>query len=108
MKSYQSNKETVSPALLRPSEPVNPSEPEPMIIESGKLTSAERQRRLSRGLCMYCGASGHVRLNCPLCPVHTSVSGIHSDIENMHPLTTNVQLTTPSSSVAVTALIDSG
>ncbi|KAI2653766.1 Transposon Tf2-6 polyprotein [Labeo rohita] len=107
MKSCQSNKETVSTALLRPSEPVNPSEPEPMIIESDKLTSAERQRRLTRGLCMYCGASGHVRLNCPLRPVRTSVSGIHSDIENMHPLTTNVQLTTPSS-VAVTALIDSG
>ncbi|KAL0150107.1 hypothetical protein M9458_054534 [Cirrhinus mrigala] len=63
MKSYQSNQETVSNALLRPSEPINPSEPEPMIIESGKLTSAERQRRL---------------------------------------------LTTLSSSVAVTALIDSG
>ncbi|KAL0172102.1 hypothetical protein M9458_032413, partial [Cirrhinus mrigala] len=51
---------------------------------------------------------GHVRLNCPLRPVRTLVSGIHSDIENMHPLTTNVQLTTLSSSVAVTALIDSG
>ncbi|KAL0154280.1 hypothetical protein M9458_050393 [Cirrhinus mrigala] len=108
LKTYQSNQETVSTALLRPSEPVNPSEPEPMIIESGKLTSAEPQRRLTRGLCMYCGASGHVRLNCPLRPVRTSVSGIHSEIENMHPLTTNVQLTTPSSSVAVTALIDSG
>ncbi|KAL0149148.1 hypothetical protein M9458_055580 [Cirrhinus mrigala] len=108
MKSYQSNQETVSTAVLHPSEPINPSEPEPMIIESGKLTSAERQRRLTRGLCMYCGASGHVRLNCPLRPVRTLVSGIHSDIENMHPLTTNVQLTTLSSSVAVTALIDSG
>ncbi|KAI2661123.1 Transposon Tf2-9 polyprotein [Labeo rohita] len=108
IKFYQSNQETVSTALLRPSEPVNPSELEPMIIESGKLTSAERQRRLTWGLYMYCGASGHVRLNCPLRPVRTSVSGIHSDIENMHPLTTNVQLTTPSSSVAVTALIDFG
>ncbi|KAI2650785.1 Transposon Tf2-9 polyprotein [Labeo rohita] len=30
------------------SEPASPSEPEPMILESGRLTSAERQRRLTR------------------------------------------------------------
>ncbi|KAL0177569.1 hypothetical protein M9458_026463, partial [Cirrhinus mrigala] len=108
IQSYQCNQEPVNNALLHPSEPASPSEPEPMILESGRLTSAERQRRLTQGLCMYCGASGHVRLNCPLRPVRTAVSGIHTDREKMHPLTTNVCITTLSSSVVVTALIDSG
>ncbi|KAL0172165.1 hypothetical protein M9458_032476, partial [Cirrhinus mrigala] len=108
IQSYQCNQEPDNNALLRPSEPASPSEPEPMILESGRLTSAERQRRLTRGLCMYCGASGHVRLNCPLRPVRTAVSGLHTDREQMHPLTTNVCITTLSSSVVVTALIDSG
>ncbi|KAL0147986.1 hypothetical protein M9458_056713 [Cirrhinus mrigala] len=78
--SYQCNQEPDNNAPLRPSEPASPSEPEPMILESSRLTSAERQRRLTRGLCMYCGASGHVRLNC----------------------------SAPSSTHCVTALIDSG
>ncbi|KAL0148188.1 hypothetical protein M9458_056509 [Cirrhinus mrigala] len=108
IQSYQCNQEPVNNALLRPSEPASPSEPEPMILESGRLTSAERQRRLTRGLCLYCGASGHVRLNCPLCPVRTAVSVIPTDREKMHPLTTNVCITTLSFSVVVTALIDSG
>ncbi|KAL0186347.1 hypothetical protein M9458_018017, partial [Cirrhinus mrigala] len=108
IQSYQCNQEPVNNALLRPSEPASPSEPEPMILESGRLTSAERQRRLTRGLCIYCGASGHVRLNCPLRPVRTAVSVIPTDREKMHPLTTNVCITTLSSSVVVTALIDSG
>ncbi|KAI2652427.1 Transposon Tf2-6 polyprotein [Labeo rohita] len=56
--------------LLRPPEQVSPPEPtiEPMILDSGKLSATERQRRLTRGLCLYCGASGHMRLNCPSRP----------------------------------------
>ncbi|KAL0195066.1 hypothetical protein M9458_008638, partial [Cirrhinus mrigala] len=92
IQSYQCNQEPVNNALLRPSEPASPSEPEPMILESGRLTSAEQQRRLTRGLCMYRGASGHVRLNCPLRPVRTAVSVIPTDREKMHPLTTNSPL----------------
>ncbi|KAL0176948.1 hypothetical protein M9458_029278 [Cirrhinus mrigala] len=79
IQSYQCNQEPVNNALLRPSEPASPSEPEPMILESGRFTSAERQRRLTRGLCMYCGASGHVRLNCPLRPVHTAIGILHQE-----------------------------
>ncbi|KAI2645437.1 Transposon Tf2-6 polyprotein [Labeo rohita] len=48
MNSYQCNQEPTNLTLLRPSEPASPSEPEPMILESGRLTSAERQRRLTR------------------------------------------------------------
>ncbi|KAL0146495.1 hypothetical protein M9458_058126 [Cirrhinus mrigala] len=57
-------------ALLRRPEQNSPPEPatEPMILDSGKLSSTERQRRLTRGLCLYCGTSGHMRLNCPSRP----------------------------------------
>ena len=31
----------------------------------GPLTTAERERRISLGLCLYCGGSGHVAKICP-------------------------------------------
>ena len=31
----------------------------------GKLTSEERQHRFDKGLCMFCGASGHLAKECP-------------------------------------------
>ena len=31
----------------------------------GKLTPAERQRRRTQGLCMYCGGVGHFAAECP-------------------------------------------
>ncbi|KAI2665792.1 Transposon Tf2-9 polyprotein [Labeo rohita] len=96
-------------ALLRLPEPHSPPEPatEPMILDSGKLSSTERQRRLTRGLCMYCGTSGHMRLNCPSRPRRAWVSVIQSETEKLPPLTTNVMVTTDLNSVSVTALIDS-
>ena len=33
--------------------------------QDGKLTSEERQRRFDKGLCMFCGASGHLAKECP-------------------------------------------
>ncbi len=33
--------------------------PEPMQMDATRLTSMERARRLSSGLCLYCGSSGH-------------------------------------------------
>ncbi|KAL0168612.1 hypothetical protein M9458_036834, partial [Cirrhinus mrigala] len=67
MSSYHTETKATIPALLRSPEGMTPPEPasEPMILDSGKLSSTERQRRLTRGLCLYCGASGHLRLNCP-------------------------------------------
>jgi len=83
IQSYQLHSSTTT--LLHPSETTKPSEPEPMIIDAGKLTAAERQRRLTRGLCMYCGASGHVRVNCPIRPIRTSVSVSYFEEEKMQP-----------------------
>jgi hypothetical protein len=41
--------------------------PAPMDLSSGRrvLTPAERSRRMSEGLCMYCGGAGHMAFACP-------------------------------------------
>lgn len=49
--------------------PTTASSPEePMQLGRLRLTQEERQRRLSRGLCVYCGQAGHILLNCPTRP----------------------------------------
>jgi hypothetical protein len=35
-------------------------------LKNGKLTRAERERRVKLGLCHYCGGSGHDVANCPV------------------------------------------
>ncbi|KAK3554597.1 hypothetical protein QTP70_027889, partial [Hemibagrus guttatus] len=49
---------------------VNPPEPalEPMHLGTSHLTPAERQRRLTQNLCLYCGAPGHAIPVCPIRP----------------------------------------
>ncbi len=87
--------------------PTDPA-PEPMIIVRQRLSSAERQRRLTRGLCLYCGAQGHIILACPLRPPRPVVSAILPKIVKMEPLTTCVTLTASNVSISVSALLDSG
>ncbi|ROL42288.1 Transposon Tf2-6 polyprotein [Anabarilius grahami] len=96
--------------LLRQSEPVSPPEPasEPMQVDSSRLSSAERQRRLTLNLCLYCGAPGHVRSACPIRPPRPMVSSIIPSIKKMKPLTTVVNLTAADISIPVVALLDSG
>lgn len=58
-------------AILSPPEaPVTSSslesEGEPMQLGRLRLTSSERQRRLSNGLCLYCGKAGHMVISCPV------------------------------------------
>lgn len=43
-----------------------PTEPEPMQVGRLRLTAEEKQRRLSKGLCLYCGGQGHVASLCPV------------------------------------------
>uniref|UniRef100_A0A8C9TDS6 CCHC-type domain-containing protein n=1 Tax=Scleropages formosus TaxID=113540 RepID=A0A8C9TDS6_SCLFO len=45
-------------------------DPEPMQLGHGRLTPAERQRRIQGQLCLYCGTPGHLRLQCPVRPDH--------------------------------------
>ena len=58
--------------VLRPPQPsgrdaVSPVEDhEPMQVGRARLSREERERRRSRGLCLYCGGSGHFLNNCPV------------------------------------------
>ncbi|ROL50881.1 Retrotransposon-derived protein PEG10 [Anabarilius grahami] len=92
------------PDSVSPPEPVN----EPMHLESTRLTPAERQRRLTQNLCLYCGSPGHVISAWPTHPPRPMVSAIIPTINTMKPLTTIVKLTAADISIPVTALLDSG
>ncbi len=92
------------PGNISPPEPV----PEPMLVDNTRLSLTERHRRLSQGLCLYCGASGHTITSCPVRPPRLMVSAITPQVTNMCPLTTVVQLTAHDVSLSVVALIDSG
>uniref|UniRef100_A0A4W5KTI3 CCHC-type domain-containing protein n=1 Tax=Hucho hucho TaxID=62062 RepID=A0A4W5KTI3_9TELE len=39
---------------------------EPMQVGGARLSREERQRRRTRGLCLYCGGTGHFLNNCPV------------------------------------------
>ena len=61
---------TRSPSTVYPASSVsNYTTNDPMDLSSsrprGPLTAAERERRISLGLCLYCGGSGHVAKSCP-------------------------------------------
>uniref|UniRef100_A0A8C1XXR9 ribonuclease H n=1 Tax=Cyprinus carpio TaxID=7962 RepID=A0A8C1XXR9_CYPCA len=96
-------------SLCRP-EPVSPPEPahEPMQMDSTCLTGAERQRRLTQNLCLYCGSPGHILSTCPIHPPHSLVSAIFPTTNQMKPLTTIVTLTAADISIPDNALLDSG
>ncbi len=98
-----------NPLLHRP-ENISPPEPvsEPMLVDNTRLSLTERHRRLSQGLCLYYGASGHTIATCPVRPPRLMVSAITPQVTNMCPLTTVVQLTAHDVSLPVVALIDSG
>ncbi len=108
MKDHQSLMHS-NPLLHRP-ENISPPEPvpEPMLVDNTRLSLTERHRRLSQGLCLYCGASGHTIATCPVRPPRLMVSAITPQVTNMCPLTTVVQLTAHDVSLPVVALIDSG
>ncbi|KAL0183501.1 hypothetical protein M9458_019197 [Cirrhinus mrigala] len=42
--------------------------PEPMQVDSSRLSRSERNRRMMNGLCLYCGNSGHLLRTCPIRP----------------------------------------
>ncbi len=82
--------------------------PEPMQLDSNRLTRAERERRLTTGLCLYCGASGHFIQKCPSRPPRPAVSTLQVEPEISILSLLTVQLLTPFHSISVSALIDSG
>ncbi|ROL51434.1 hypothetical protein DPX16_22530 [Anabarilius grahami] len=75
---------TPGPAILLLPSPESISTPEPgiktMQIDNTGLAPAKQQRRLTKGLCRYCGADGHVISACsvrPLLPVNTNHAHLH-------------------------------
>ncbi|KAI2646112.1 Transposon Tf2-6 polyprotein [Labeo rohita] len=78
--------------------------PEPMQIDSSCLTRAERNRRLTLGLCLYCGQQGHLLCNCPVRPPHPAVSTITSDVKPAQLTLLPVVLHTAERSLSVSAL----
>ncbi|KAL0168456.1 hypothetical protein M9458_036678, partial [Cirrhinus mrigala] len=94
---------------LTSSVPTNsqPSESEPMQIGVTHISSEERERRIQRNLCLYCGLPGHMRSSCPTCPSHKTAavsSGFHSPSCIEIPII----LKFSSKVVHATALVDSG
>ncbi len=100
----------VSTAIAAPPnrQPEVHNPPEPMQTDSNRLTTSEMQRRLTQHLCLYCGASGHMILACPLRPPRPLVSAIRPSIQRMNPLSTCAQLTVSETVISVSALLDSG
>ncbi|KAL0159061.1 hypothetical protein M9458_047137, partial [Cirrhinus mrigala] len=82
--------------------------PEPMQVDSTRLSRTERNHRISLGLCLYCGHQGHLICNCPVRPPRPVVSTTHSDVETTHLTLLPVVLHTTEQSLSVSALVDSG
>ncbi len=86
----QSCSEESSVAIATPPirQPETSDPPEPMQTDCNRLSSMERRKRLTEGLCLYCGASGHRILDCPLRPPRALVNTIRPPITKMNPLST--------------------
>ncbi len=86
---------------------VSPPVPEPMQLDSTRLTCAERARRIAAGF-LYCAVADHFIQNCPVRPPRPAVSTLQLEPEISTLSLLPVQLLTPNHSVAVSALVDSG
>lgn len=94
---------------LPPTKSKNPEpEEKPMQLKRVRITSAERQRRLTQGLCLFCGNMGHLKALCPICPPCSVVSTCLNNVEKLQHPTTNVRLTASHITVTVAALLNSG
>ncbi len=82
--------------------------PEAMQTDLFRLTPGERQRRLTRGLCLYCGGDDHHIQACTIRPPRLLVSGIRPPFPKMNPLTTCAHLIINTNLLPVTVLLDSG
>ena len=58
----------------------NPSASHPRgqkrLAPKGPISQQEKSRRITKGLCLYCGESGHLRVDCPKKPKPESVATI--------------------------------
>ncbi len=96
-------------AAHQPASPANgPPVPEPMQVDTARLSSQERACRMAAGLCLYCASADHFIRPCPNKTPRPAVSPLQIDpvISTLSVLT--FQLFTPVQSVTASALVDSG
>ncbi|KAI2646808.1 Transposon Tf2-8 polyprotein [Labeo rohita] len=82
--------------------------PEPMQVDSTRLSRTERNHRINLGLCLYCGQQGHLLRTCPFRPPRPVVSTILSEVEPAQLTLLPATLHTSDRSLSVSALVDSG
>ncbi|KAL0159852.1 hypothetical protein M9458_043577, partial [Cirrhinus mrigala] len=102
--AYQPSVTAPQLASVAASSPV----PEPMQTDTTRLSRTERNRRISNGLCLYCGRPGHVLRTCPIRPPRPVVSTLSIEVETTSLALLPVTLHTSNSSVCVSVLVDSG
>ncbi len=84
-----------------------PTDSEPMQIGFTHLSEEERERRMRRNLCLYCGLSGHMRATCPTRPSRNP-SAVSSNFSSSTVLEIPVTLMIKGQTIETVALIDSG
>ncbi len=84
-----------------------PPDSEPMQIGFTHLSEEERERRMRKNLCLYCGLSGHMRATCPTHPSRNT-SAVSSNINSSTVLEIPVTLMIKGQITETSALIDSG
>lgn len=65
------------PVSNTPNSPL-PKVEKPMLLDPACLPPEERSRRVSQGLCIYCGQSGHFVSRCPVRPRSPRASSVSS------------------------------
>ncbi len=83
-----------------------PTDPEPMQIGFTHLSEEERERRMRKNLCLYCGLSGHMRATCPTRPSRNP-SAVSSNLNSSTVLEIPVTLMIKGQIMETLALIDS-
>ncbi len=92
-------------AAHQPASPANGSPvPEPMQVDTARLSSQERDRRM----CLYCASADHFIRSCPNKTPRSAVSTLQIDPVMSTLFVLTVQLVTPVQSVTASALVDSG
>ncbi|KAL0182339.1 hypothetical protein M9458_021714, partial [Cirrhinus mrigala] len=75
--------------------------PEPMKVDTTRLSRTECNRHITLGLCLYFGQQGHHIRNCPIRPPSPVVSTIQSEVETASLSLLPVTLHTPDCSLSV-------
>ncbi len=67
---------SLHPPILYRDADVGFAEPEPMQMGRSRLSLEEKRRRRNEGLCLYCGAAGHIAALCSVNARETAVKGL--------------------------------